>query len=138
MDDLSYTIDGVFYTDDGKRLKGVASLDVNYLWGVYDSNGNVIAHGFWNLYLDKDRKIPAPKNQKDKGYWSDILLDKIKDAEKKIEKLKSQLDYAKASPSYKMELKFAQIKLKEFKHLYTKYFQSNALKFILDDWINED
>jgi hypothetical protein len=130
------SLEGTFYSNDGKKIKGTAILNNFNYWDVIDNKGNLIAKNYWTLYLDTERKIPTPKTQKDKNEWAEIMVEKIKDVENKIKNLSSNNAYASSSPSYKMEIKFLQVRLKEYKFIYFKYFQSNSLKFILSDWLN--
>jgi hypothetical protein len=128
---------GTFFSNDGKKMNGSILLNTHNYWDIFDIQGNIIAKDYWIIYLDSERKIPAPKTQKEKNEWSEILVEKIKDVENKIKNLNSNSAYASSSPSYTMELKFLQVRLKEYKFIYTKYFQSNALKFILSDWLSD-
>lgn len=136
MSDDNYKIEGTFYA---KRKRGVIKGTATPLgrgWRVEESMGDQYTKK--DIFLDRQKQIPAPKNEYDKDNFKDHVKILIAKYEKQLEKYDSNEDYKNISGSYDMGYKMAKSYLSEYRKIYADHFRSNAIKFILDDWIRDE
>lgn len=120
--------EGTFYTDSSKIIvSGFFILQSNF-WvctNTYES--------YFNLYLDRNKKIINPKNEDDKDHFCKKVLDLIFHYEKIIKDYNRSGNFKKVSPSYDMGQAIANSYLIEYRKIYIDHFASLALKYIFED-----
>lgn len=121
--------EGVFYIDKKGAVKGVATFTKSY-WHIKDGFGNLIIRKK-RIYLDKAKKILAPRYEKEKesaSFYVRILMDKYR---KNLESFQNKA-YEEVSPSYAMGISLARSLYLEYRYIYYNVFANNAVKFIMD------
>ena len=121
------TIVGVFYTDRDGPIEGQAD-SAGYKWTIVTSNGKKITRT--DIYLDRGKRILAPKNPDTQSRGCEQVLKLIEKYEGEAKKLMDDPEALKIS-SYRLKLNMANIAVKEYTFLYMEYFVSNSAKYIL-------
>ncbi|MDB4330514.1 hypothetical protein N9948_02225, partial [bacterium] len=106
-------------------------------WEIKESSGKE-EYIRKDIFLDRGKKIPAPKNEFEKDNFKDHVKILIAKYEKQLAKYESNEGFKKVSPSYDMGHKLAKGYIKEYRQIYASHFRSNAIKFILDDWVKDE
>lgn len=128
MGNITKNIQGTFYTSDPKGVVAGFFVLQNNFWistSTYES--------YFNLYLDRNKKVSNPKNEYEKEEICKIVLNLINHYEKIISDYACSGNFKKVSPSFDMGISIANSYLIEYKKIYMDYFASNALKYIFED-----
>jgi len=91
-----------------------------------------------DIFLDRQRKIPAPKSDTEKEIFKGEVKILIARYEKQLSSYEINEGFKEVSPSHSMGQKLAKGYVSEYRQIYAKHFRSNAISFILDDWIKCD
>jgi hypothetical protein len=133
MDYNNKNIQGTFFTSDPNGvISGFFILQNSYWVSTTTYNS------YLNLYLDRNKKILIPKNDSDKQYLSEFVLKLISHYEKIIEEYETSGNFKKVSPSFSMGKAIANSYMAEYRKIYMNYFASNSLKYIFEDWLEEE
>lgn len=125
--DPFFEVEGVFYTYQDGPIAGYAYTDGDS-WHIATEDGDDLYRN--TIYLDRDRKITAPKNLHQKSWASNRINELIEDYQLKVDELTLSMQLLKLE-TFRMKLFMAETYLIEYKSLKYSYFAGNALKFIL-------
>lgn len=128
-------IEGIFYTKRDKAIKGTA-YTYGKFWAVTNHKGKEFTRS--TLFLDRRRKVPAPKTITERENFAEEVRKIIAKYENKLKSYEGHEEYKRVSGSYEMGVKLAKSYIIEYKRIYAGHFRSNAIQFILDDWVYED
>jgi hypothetical protein len=129
MSEEGYELRGTFYTKKEGSINGIARV-VGKRWHITKNNGETLTKTV--IFLDRQKKVPAPKSDNDRDDGKDFVRSLITKYEAELESCGNS-GYKEVAPSYAMEIRIASSYVHEYKKIYANYFRSNAVKFILDD-----
>lgn len=124
---MTFKITGVFYTDQ-EVVFGEAIIDGS-TWSILDYKKE--EKQAYRLFLDKDRKIEAPKNQEVKEIGEKKVRDLLEKYRKEAESLREDKEALRIN-GLRMKLVFLDNCIKEYEKIYRDYFMASSIKFILD------
>ena len=122
-----FEVEGVFYTYQDGSIAGYAYTH-GESWHIATESGDEFYRG--TIYLDRDRKVIAPRNLHQKKWASNRINELIEEYQLKVDELSANITLLKLE-TFKMKLFMAETFLIEYKSLKYTYFAGNALKFIL-------
>lgn len=122
-----FEVEGVFYTYQDGAIAGYA-YTYGDSWHIASEDGDTMYRG--TIYLDRDKKIIAPRNQYQKKWASKEIDILIEEYTLKVDELTADVFMLKLE-TFRMKLFMSESYLIEYKSLKYTYFAGNALKFIL-------
>jgi hypothetical protein len=134
MNNDNFIVEGIFYTKKDGAIKGVARVQGNY-WAIVKQDNSTFIRK--DIFLDESKKIIAPKNEIEKDNSKKIVKDLLDKYLGKLKSYEDNLDFKNVSQSYQMGVGLAKKYINEYKIIYSKYFMSNTVKFILDDFLDD-
>jgi len=134
MNNDNFIVEGIFYTKKDGPIKGVARVQGNY-WAIVKQDNSTFIRK--DIFLDESKKIIAPKNEIEKDNSKKIVKDLLDKYLGKLKSYEDNLDFKNVSQSYQMGVGLAKKYINEYKIIYSKYFMSNTVKFILDDFLDD-
>jgi hypothetical protein len=135
MDKEKYEITGRFYTKSDGPLEGKA-YTYGGNWYILTNDGRKLNRS--TIFLDREKQVEAPNSTAMKGNWRKYVLGLVEKYEKQIESMESCDNLDKISGTYNMKMKMAKAYLQEYKKIYYDHFESNTIKFLLEDWLLDD
>ncbi len=121
-----FELEGVFFTHQDGAVEGYAYTD-GYTWYITSEDQEFSRT---TLYLDRDKKVIAPKNLHQKNWANDRINELISEYKLKVSELEHMVNNLNID-TFKMKLSMAESYLVEYKSLKYSYFAGNSLKFIL-------
>jgi len=125
--DPYFEVEGVFYTYQDGAIAGYA-YTFGDSWHIASEDGEEMYRG--TIYLDRDKKIIAPRNKYQNKWASKEIDNLIEEYSLKVDELTADVTMLKIE-TFRMKLFMSESYLIEYKSLKYTYFAGNALKFIL-------